>query len=168
MKSKTWKHWVACLDFKTCLRCRTHNGKIYQLSQKVFPSPPLHNLCRCNICVMDTILAGHATNKKNNGADYYIKHYGKLPNYYISKNDAKNYGWRSVLGNLFIVAPNKMIGGDVYKNREGKLPSASGRIWYEADFDYNIGWRNGKRVLYSNDGIIFVTYDHYETFYEII
>ena len=60
-----------------------------------------------------------------------------------------------------------MIGGDVYKNREGKLPHANGRIWYEADINYTSGHRGTERILYSNDGLVFVTYDHYRTFYEI-
>jgi hypothetical protein len=60
-----------------------------------------------------------------------------------------------------------MIGGDIYKNKSKKLPDAPGRIWYEADINYNGGFRNRQRVLYSNDGLIFATYDHYHTFYEI-
>ena len=47
------------------------------------------------------------------------------------------------------------------------LPDLNGRIWYEADFNYVSGWRNDYRVLYSNDGLIFITYDHYKTFYEL-
>ena len=50
---------------------------------------------------------------------------------------------------------------------QDRLPVAIGRVWYEADFDYVRGYRNGCRLLYSNDGLIFVTYDHYLTFYEI-
>ena len=60
-----------------------------------------------------------------------------------------------------------MIGGDIYENRNGKLPTENGRIWYEADINYSSGFRNTERILYSNDGLIFVTYDHYKTFYEI-
>lgn len=60
-----------------------------------------------------------------------------------------------------------MIGGNVYQNRDNKLPDSDGRVWYEADINYNDGYRNRQRVLYSNDGLVFVTYDHYQTFYEI-
>ncbi len=49
----------------------------------------------------------------------------------------------------------------------GKLPSADGRIWYEADINYTGGMRNSSRVIYSNDGLVFVTYDHYFTFNQI-
>ena len=60
-----------------------------------------------------------------------------------------------------------MIGGDRFYNDKGKLPNAPNRIWYEADIDYQSGYRNTYRILYSNDGLIFVTYDHYQTFYEL-
>ena len=71
-------------------------------------------------------------------------------------------------GNLREVLPNSTIGGDIYRNRENKLPSADGRIWYEADIDYEGGYRNDSRILYSNDSLIFATYDHYKTFYEVL
>lgn len=61
-----------------------------------------------------------------------------------------------------------MIGGNIYRNNEGRLPDAPGRIWYEADINYQYGFRNGHRILYSNDGLIFATYDHFWTFVEII
>lgn len=66
------------------------------------------------------------------------------------------------------VAYNATLGGNIFKNKDGKLPEASGRIWYEADINYTGGYRNTHRLLYSNDGLAFVTYDHYATFYEII
>jgi len=55
-----------------------------------------------------------------------------------------------------------------YYNDDGHLPGAPGRIWYEADINYKTGKRNTQRIVWSNDGLIFVTYDHYETFYEIV
>ena len=59
------------------------------------------------------------------------------------------------------------FGGEYY-NDNGHLPSKEGRIWYEADINYRFGYRNNQRVVYSNDGLIFVTYDHYKTFFEIV
>ena len=94
--------------------------------------------------------------------------YDMLPEYYMTKEDAKQLGWRAIQGNLADVAPGMMIGGDVYQNRNGHLPSAEGRIWYEADINYTAGFRTRHRILYSNDGLVFVTYDHYETFQEIV
>ena len=64
--------------------------------------------------------------------------------------------------------PDRMITRGQYYNDDGHLPQAPGRIWHEADINYTSGKRNSQRILWSNDGLIFVTYDHYETFYEII
>ena len=63
--------------------------------------------------------------------------------------------------------PGYMIRGDVYRNDDKKLPDAPGRVWCEADINYESGFRNRQRILYSNDGLIFASYDHYHTFYEI-
>ena len=80
----------------------------------------------------------------------------------------KKLGWDPLLGNLADVLPGILIGGDIYKNRDKRLPDAPGRLWYEADFDYEGGYRNHCRLLYSNDGLLFVTCDHYLTFQEIV
>jgi hypothetical protein len=61
-----------------------------------------------------------------------------------------------------------MIFGGIYENRNRHLPFVPGRIWYEADINYIGGLRGLERILFSNDGLIFVTYDHYLTFYEIV
>ena len=99
--------------------------------------------------------------------DVYLSINGALPNNYITKKQAQKLGWINFLGNLGVVAPGKIIGGDIYYNRNGHLPESPGRIWYEADINYTGGYRNGHRLLYSNDGLLFVTYDHYRTFYEV-
>ena len=90
-----------------------------------------------------------------------------MPDYYILKEDAHLAGWMNPHKKLSKVLPGKMIGGDIYENSDLKLPTAPGRIWYEADIDYISGKRNSKRLLFSNDNLMFATYDHYETFYEI-
>lgn len=65
-------------------------------------------------------------------------------------------------------APQKMITFESeYKNSDKHLPNVPGRVWHEADINYKQGKRNGHRIVWSNDGLIFVTYDHYKTFYEI-
>ena len=91
-----------------------------------------------------------------------------MPDYYITKEEAAALGWKPKQANLSEVAPGKMLGGNLYKNVPEVLPNATGRKWYEADLDYDSGFRNEKRLLYSNDGLIFVSYDHGQTFYEII
>lgn len=94
----------------------------------------------------------------------YLYLYGHLPENFITKNEAKALGWVSKEGNLGQVAPGKSIGGDRFGNREGNLPEKKGRIYYECDIDSDGGYRGGKRIVYSSDGLIYYTEDHYETF----
>ena len=96
----------------------------------------------------------------------YIKKHGELPDYYITKSEAKSMGWVPSKGNLCEVAPGKAIGGDIWTNRQKSLPTKSGRKYYEADLNYNCGNRNADRVVFSNDGLVFVTHDHYKNFEE--
>lgn len=92
----------------------------------------------------------------------------ELPPNYISEEEAKKMGWKSSLGNLDKAAPGRMMGGKIFMNRREALPAEPGRIWYEADINYSGGFRGTERILYSNDGLLFASYDHYETFVELI
>lgn len=94
----------------------------------------------------------------------YIHLYNHLPSNFITKNEAKDLGWDSGAGNLNKVAPGKSIGGDKFGNREGLLPKKDKRVYYECDIDYVKGKRNGKRIVFSNDGLVYYTEDHYQTF----
>lgn len=94
----------------------------------------------------------------------YLHLYGHLPDNYITKQDAQKLGWESSQGNLWDVAPGKSIGGSRFGNYEGLLPESDSRQYYECDIDYNGGFRNEKRIVYSNDGLIYYTEDHYESF----
>lgn len=94
----------------------------------------------------------------------YLKKHQKLPPYYLTKNEARKKGWEAHKGNLCDVLPGKAIGGDRFGNREGRLPNEKNRQYYEADINYNCGTRNADRLVYSNDGLIYITKDHYQTF----
>lgn len=94
----------------------------------------------------------------------YVKKHQQLPDYYITKYQARRHGWDASSGNLCDVLPGRAIGGDVFSNREKSLPSANNRKWFEADLNYNCGRRNADRLLFSSDGLVYVTYDHYKTF----
>ena len=96
----------------------------------------------------------------------YLKEHGELPDYYITKSEAKSLGWVPSKGNLCEVAPGRAIGGDIWTNRQKSLPTKSGRKYFEADLNYNCGNRNADRVVFSNDGLVFVTFDHYRSFEE--
>ncbi|PHM53327.1 ribonuclease domain-containing protein [Xenorhabdus sp. KK7.4] len=94
----------------------------------------------------------------------YLKQHHKLPDYYITKKQARRLGWEPRKGNLCEAVPGKAIGGDRFTNREHKLPDEAGRQWFEADVNYNCGRRGSDRLLYSNDGLIYLTLDHYNHF----
>lgn len=96
-------------------------------------------------------------------ADYIFEH-GELPDNFITKKEAQALGWDSSRNYVGDVAPGKSIGGDRFGNYEGLLPSKKGRQWYEADCYYTGGKRNAHRILYSNDGLVYYTDDHYESF----
>jgi len=97
----------------------------------------------------------------------HLRNHGRLPDYYITKSDARQKGWIAREGNLCDVLPGKAIGGDRFGNREGLLPEAPGRTYYEADINYDCGHRTADRLVFSDDGLIFTTYDHYQSFHPI-
>ena len=97
----------------------------------------------------------------------YLHIYGYLPDNYITKKEAQDLGWDSKKGNLDQVAPGMSIGGSYFGNYEGMLPEKKGRKYYECDLDYEGGYRGAKRLIYSNDGLIFYTEDHYKTFEQL-
>lgn len=166
-ESVNYKNWITILDLRTCLECRSRHGQIYQMDEIPDKEPPLHSNCRCDVCPMEAVRAGQGTKDGQNGADYWIKFFAELPEYYIKKEELIALGWKWGKAPAKF-APGKMITGGVYQNRNGHLPQSPGRIWYEADINYYSGSRNKHRLLWSNDGLIFVTYDHYMTFLEII
>lgn len=93
----------------------------------------------------------------------YIHKYNKLPDNFITKKGAMNLGW-SPGEDLHKYAPNKSIGGDHFGNYENALPNKEGRSWTECDINYNGGSRGSDRLVFSNDGLIYGTSDHYKTF----
>ena len=93
----------------------------------------------------------------------YIHLYGHLPSNFITKKEAGALGWTG--GSLEPYAPGKCIGGGRFGNYEGLLPEAAGRIYTECDIDtLGANKRGSKRIVYSNDGLIFYTEDHYKSF----
>ena len=105
---------------------------------------------------------GEYTSRDEVAAYLYV--FGHLPDNFITKKEAKALGWDSSKGNLGEVAPGKSIGGDYFGNYEGILPEAEGRKYTECDIDSTGGYRGAKRIVFSNDGLIYYTEDHYETF----
>ena len=101
-----------------------------------------------------------------------LRNTGELPKDYITKEQAKQLGWKEgkSLNNF---APGKKLGGNIFENRNNLLPTKANRVWYEADVgvDYTMKRSNiknpGYRILYSNDGLIYGTFNHYKTFFYI-
>jgi len=93
----------------------------------------------------------------------YIHTFGHLPSNFIKKKDAEAAGWSG--GSLERVLPGMCIGGDYFGNYEGQLPKAKGRRWTECDIDtLGAKSRGSKRIVFSNDGLIYYSPDHYESF----
>lgn len=111
----------------------------------------------------DALLDPDGTYTSKEEVALYIHQYGCLPGNFITKNEAKKLGWKS--GSLENYAPGKCIGGDRFGNYEGLLPKASGRTYTECDIDtLGAKSRGPKRIVFSNDGLIYYTDDHYESF----
>jgi hypothetical protein len=165
-ESERWINWKTLFTSKTCLYCGKKHGSIIAASVST-QEIPVHDNCACSWVPMRTELVGTATELGFAGVDAALAYMGTLPEYYVSMKDAISVGRVQKKGNLADVLPGFMIGGDIYHNDDKKLPDAPGRVWREADIDYEKGFRNRRRILYSNDGLIFASYDHYHTFYEI-
>ena len=92
----------------------------------------------------------------------YVKKNKELPQYYITKSEARSQGWVASKGNLCDALPGRAIGGDHFSNREGQLPK--GQQYFEADVNYNCGRRNADRIVFTKAGDVYLTKNHYKTF----
>ena len=92
----------------------------------------------------------------------YVKSNHRLPDFYITKSEAKSKGGVPAKGNLCDILPGKAIGGDKFSNREKQLPK--GEQYYEADVNYNCGNRGADRIIFTKNGDVWLTKDHYKSF----
>lgn len=94
----------------------------------------------------------------------YLHLYGHLPDNYVTKRQAQDAGWSGGSVERY-TGEGTAIGGSRFGNYEGLLPEAEGRSYQECDID-TVGEssRGAKRIVYSNDGLIYYTGDHYESF----
>lgn len=104
--------------------------------------------------------SGTYTSKED--VSIYIYTYDHLPSNYITKQEAKDLGWQKKSYDLWEVASGMSIGGDYFGNYEETLPTDT--KYHECDIDYHGGKRNAKRLVYGENGSIYYTEDHYETF----
>ncbi len=175
--SGRWFCWRAFASPNSCRFCLDANGKIIDLLNyyETLPvymgapaEPPVHPNCQCVRMALPAMRAGTVTIHGKEGADWYLLMIGELPSYYLTKEEAEALGWISTERNLNEVAPGMMIMGGIFLNKKGILPQVSGRVWYEADINSMHGRRGSHRIVFSNDGLIFVTYNHYKSFIEVV
>ncbi|MGN0318189.1 MAG: ribonuclease domain-containing protein [Lachnospira sp.] len=111
----------------------------------------------------ETSIPENGTYTSKEDVALFLHTYGHLPDNFIDKSEAEKLGWSG--GSLEPFAPGKCIGGSYFGNYEKKLPVKDGRKYYECDIDtLGAKSRGAKRLVYSNDGLIYFTEDHYETF----
>nr|WP_314870796.1 ribonuclease domain-containing protein [uncultured Campylobacter sp.] len=122
----------------------------YKASHSQNPAENFKNQLADESCISRECVSAH------------IRRTGTLPQNFITKKQAGELGWQG--GDLWKYARGKSIGGDRFGNFERRLPDKKGRIWRECDIEYRGGPRGAKRLIFSNDGLIFYTADHYESF----
>ena len=94
----------------------------------------------------------------------YIHLYGRLPDNYVTKREAQELGWSGGSVERY-TGEGTAIGGSRFGNYEGLLPEAEGRTYTECDIGtVGASSRGAQRVVFSNDGLIYYTGDHYESF----
>ena len=128
---------------------RRHSAD-YEASNSQNPAVNSKNQPSDELCISRECVSAH------------IRRTGSLPQNFITKKQAGELGWQG--GDLWRYARGKSIGGDRFGNFERRLPDKKGRIWRECDIEYRGGARGAKRLIFSNDGLIFYTADHYESF----
>ena len=105
----------------------------------------------------------HGTYDSKDDVALFIHTYGHLPDNYITKQQAEDAGWSG--GSVEKYCPGKCIGGSRFGNFEGLLPDKDGRTWTECDINtLGASSRGAERIVFSNDGLIYYTPDHYESF----
>ena len=111
----------------------------------------------------EELLDPHGVYTTKEDVALYLYTYGTLPENFMTKSEARKLGWEG--GGLDPYAYGMCIGGDKFGNYEGLLPNADGRRWTECDIDtLHANSRGAKRIVFSNDGLIYYTEDHYESF----
>ncbi|MCR5073904.1 MAG: ribonuclease [Clostridiales bacterium] len=111
----------------------------------------------------ESVVYGQPYSSKDDVAAY-LHEFGELPPNYITKAEAQSLGWDNTLGNLWEVTDHKSIGGDYFGNYENLLPRKKGRTYHECDINFKGRSRGPERIVYSNDGLIYYSSDHYNTF----
>lgn len=162
MKKKKLPLWGALVLIALYLFFGIGND-IPEGADPVFPSETITQEVLPPDCAEEPVLDPDGSYTAKEDVSLYIHLYGTLPGNFITKDEARSLGWDG--GGLEDCAPGKCIGGDRFGNYEELLPDAPGRTWTECDID-TLGKdsRGAKRIVFSNDGLVYYTDDHYESF----
>ncbi len=148
--SEDFSNHTCCAPFIWCIHA---SDNLHDL--------PKHPNCDCYYERLEEKQTG-TISEKQPAPDVWLKIFGKLPDYYITKKEAEELGWKQGKNTIAGKAPGKMIGGERYYNDKHRLPEKEGRLWYECDIDYKSGGRSSERLFYSDDGLMFYSPDHGE------
>lgn len=92
----------------------------------------------------------------------YLIEYGQLPNNFITKGSQETWMVRRQFRTL---RPRQMYWRRLFWQLRKSSPVVSGRTYHECDIDtLNAKSRGAKRIIYSDDGQIYYTDNHYKSF----
>lgn len=143
------------------------NGRILATDAPELEQIPVHPNCKCFAEWVAAIFAGTATSQGANGVDLYVALHGGLPAYYITSEEALNHDWVKSEGNLADVLHGRIIGGDILKTESINSPRHQDAAGLKLILTIPGDIETVFVCSTLNDDLIFVTYDHYATFYEI-
>jgi hypothetical protein len=164
-----WYMWFTQIDLRTCPTCYTRHGDLVSYdyvhdSENSHTLPPLHEHCRCTLREQRFTIPRQIA-KRNPFLEEIIDLLkGIFSGRFIDTITTHVRGWLPRRAQATYLPGGRSIGGDIFENRAGKLPDAPGRVWREADVNDTPQSRGGHRIVVSNDGLAFVTFDHYMTF----
>lgn len=167
---------VAGLTALTVTACADHGAVTlpdYSTSQEVYDTAPQTSEiadaqseaspAQTEAAPAEPALDEHGAYTTRDDVALYIHLYGRLPENFITKKQAQELGWNG--GSLEPYAEGRCIGGSRFGNYEGLLPEKDGRVYTECDIDtLGADSRGAKRIVFSNDGLIYYTDDHYKSF----
>ena len=163
---KKLKPFLAFLFSAFLVACSTPTVSSDDSDEKSSSSEELSSSSIATKSIYEAVEESGLYTTKDSVAAYLCK-FDKLPNNYVGKDEGVSL-YESKTGNTFDkwnfnpwTTIGVMIGGDVYENHDGQLPSGS---YHEADVDYSAKNRGTKRLIYQSDCVIYYTADHYETF----
>ena len=140
--------------------------RVLMPTQEAYPSGDIGNPQQQTAEITDLAVAYGEAYTDPDEVAMYLHEFEELPPNFVTKKEAQQQGWDAG-ENLSEILPGCSIGGDKFGNFEGFLPEASDRQYYECDVNYTGGHRGAERLVFSSDGLIYYTEDHYESYTQL-